>query len=157
MRIPTRPIARPPARAPESPAALRPNDRNCRSLSSAKGVLEPNQAVRAVRRTFHGEHIEAHGAAMPLDLPLQQVSGGAYDFALLTPRNGLQRSAELLTAALPNFDDRQHAVVETNQIEFAGPAAQITRQDFETATLQVVRGELFRCHAALPAQIRHLA
>src|SRR5580692_10427863 len=107
MRIPIPPTAHRPPRISERPARPRPNGRNCRWSSSAKSVLDPVEALRA-RRPFHGEHIEAHGAAVPLGLPLQKVSGGANDLALLAPGDGLQRSAELLTASLPNFDDRQH-------------------------------------------------
>jgi hypothetical protein len=69
----------------------------------------------------------------------------------------LQRSAELPTAALPHLDDRQHLMVETDQIELAGLAPDISRQDFKPARLQEVGRESFRLSAALPAQIRHPA
>src|SRR5271165_6510905 len=155
MRILIRPIAHRPARIPGNPARLHPSDRDYRSLSSAQGILGPVEAVRTVRPIFHGKHIEAHGKPAPRCLPLQKVSGGANNLALLAPRYRVKRAAELLAAALPNFDHRQHIPVETNQIEFAGFAAKIAPQNFDTATLQVVRRELFGLAAALPALILH--
>src|SRR5580693_2954772 len=113
MRIRIRPTARRPVRAPQRPALLHRNDRNCRWSSSAKGVLDPYQPLRAAGRPLDRDYVEAHRAALPTRLPLQKKAGGAYDFALLAPGNRLQRSAELPTAALPHLDDRQHLMVET--------------------------------------------
>src|SRR5271167_353101 len=155
MRIPILPITRRPARAARSPARPRPNGPSCRWSSRTKCVLDPNQAVRAVRRPLHGEHIKAHRAAMPFRSAVQQVSGGADDLALLAPGNGLERAAERAAAALPYFDDRQYAMIETNQIELAGLALQIARQNLNTAYLQIVGSQLFRSHAALRTLIRH--
>src|SRR5271163_20205 len=155
MRIPILPMARRPARAARSPVRPRPNGPSCRWSSRAKCILDPNHAVRAVRRPLHGEYVEAHRTAMPFSPAEQQVSGGADDFALLAPGNGLERAAELKAAALPYFDDRQHAVIEANQIELAGLALEIARQNLNTAYLQIVGRQLFRSRAAPRALIRH--
>src|ERR1700685_820080 len=140
MRLPTRPTARRQAPAAQRPAPLHRNGRSCRWSSSAKRILDPNQPLRA-GRPLHGDYVEAHRAGSPTRLPLQKKAGGAYDFALLAPRNRLQRSAELLTAALPHLDDRQHLTVETDQIELAGLAPEIARQDFQPARLQEIGRE----------------
>ncbi len=73
--------------------------------------MTQSEPVLAVRRPFHGDHIEAHRAALPIRLPLQKIAGGANDFALLAPRHRLQRSAELPTAPLADLDDRQHLLI----------------------------------------------
>lgn len=91
----------------------------------AKGVLDPDNAVRALRQPLQSEHIETNHMAAPLGLPPQEKSSGANDFALLAPGDGAERAAEINAAALPHFDDGQHAVIDAYEVEFSGSATQI--------------------------------
>src|ERR1700692_2380915 len=140
-----------PPRPPPPRRRAQPNRsaRSCRWSSSAKGVLDPDDAVRAVGYPLHGQHIEAHHAAAPLCLPLQKELSGANDSALLAPGDGGQRSAEIDPYPLAYLDDRQHAAVEAYQVEFAGPASHIACEHGETPRLQIFGREPFGCGAAL--------
>jgi N-acyl-phosphatidylethanolamine-hydrolysing phospholipase D len=76
--------------------------------------------------------------------PLPEELSRADDFALFAPVDRSQRAAEIGTAPMAHFDDRQHAAVQTHQIEFAAPAAQIARKHFEAVRSQMLRRESFR-------------
>src|SRR5271168_3592921 len=104
MRIPIRPTARRQVPASQRPAPLHRNGRSCRWSSSAKGVLDPNQPLRA-GRPFHGDYVEAYRAGSPTGLARKEIGGGAYVFGLLEQRNRLQRPAELLTGARQPLED----------------------------------------------------
>ncbi len=90
---------------PERTAPPNRSVRSCRWSSSAKGVLDPNDAVRAVGHPFDREHIEAHRMAAPRCLPLQEELSGTNDFALLAPGDRGKRSTEIDLSALPHLDD----------------------------------------------------
>src|ERR1700730_3905109 len=90
-----------------------------------KGVLDPNDAMRAVGHPLDGQHIEAHYADAPLRLPLQEELSGANVRALVAPGDRGKRSAKIAPCALPHLDDGKHAAVETDQIELPGSASYI--------------------------------
>src|ERR1700691_4540477 len=132
MRIPTPPTRRPPARPPARIARRSPSDPSCRWSSSAKRVLDPGDAVGAVRQSFDADHIEAHGMPPPTRPAPYQELRGANDLALLDRVHGGQRTAEIHAAPLPHLDDGQYLAVQAHQIELTGPAAHIMRDDHET-------------------------
>src|ERR1700679_543319 len=155
MRIPTPRTGRlpdPPAR-PATPATRSPNGRSCRWSSSAKRVLDPHDAVGAVRQPLHADHIEAHRMRAPLRLAPHQKPGGANDLVLLAPVHGGQRAAEIEASPLPHFDDGQYIPVEAHQVEFAGPASQVLGDDHEASSLQIGGRELLGCSTTLASGI----
>ena len=111
--------------------------------------------MRTFRPPLDCEDIEAHGVGSPQWLLSQEKLSGTNNPALLAPGHGTQRSAEIAAAALAHLDHGQYLRVETDQIEFAGLAAQIAGQYFETVSVQIVGGELFGVHAAALWQMRH--
>src|SRR5258705_133126 len=141
MRIPIPRTGRRPRLPPEKTAPPNRSARSCRWSSSAKGVFDPNDTMRAVGQPLDGEYVEAHRMAAPLRVPLQKESGGADDFALLAPGDRRKRSAEIDPRALPHFDDGEHAEVEAHEIEFAGSAPCIACEHAEAVRLQIFRRE----------------
>src|SRR5580698_5268722 len=93
-------------------ALLSRSARNCRWSSSAKGVLDPHQAVSAIGQPLQSEHVEAHRMRAPLGLTLPEVARGANDFALLVPGDRAASTAEIPAFPLTYFDDGQHGVIE---------------------------------------------
>src|ERR1700728_2477794 len=95
MQIPTPRTGRPPdpPARPARPATRSPNGRSCRWSSSAKRVLDPHDAIGAVRPSLHADHIEAHRMRAPLRLAPHQKSSGPDDLVLLAPVHGGQRAA----------------------------------------------------------------
>ena len=79
----------------------------------------------------------------PLRLAPYQESSGANDLVLLAPVHGGQRAAEIETSPLPHLDDGQYFPVEAYQVEFAGSASQVLRDDYEASSLQIGGRELF--------------
>src|SRR6202021_951900 len=136
MRIPTPLTGRLPGRPPARIATRSRNGRSCRWSSSAKRVLDPHDPVGAVRQPFHSDHIEAHRMRAPLRPAPHQESSGANDLVLLAPIHRGQRAAEIETSPLPHLDDGQYIPVEAYQVELAGPAAQVLRDDHEASSLQ---------------------
>ena len=62
----------------------------------------------------------------------------ARDSALLLPIHCFQRSAEIFSSARFHFHKDQRVIVTTDNINFtAAAAAEIAKQDFVTATLEV--------------------
>src|ERR1700682_2015771 len=120
MRIPIPRMGRRPP--PPSARTAPPNRsaRSCRWSSSAKGVFDPDDAVRAVGHSLHRQHVEAHHTAAPLGLALQEELGRANDLALLAPGDGGKPPAEIDPHALSHLDDRQHTAVEAHEITLAG-------------------------------------
>src|SRR5882724_5472488 len=151
MRIPIPRTGRRRRPPPERTAPPNRSVRSCRWSSSAKGVLDPNDAVRAVGHPFHREHIESHRMAAPRCLPLQEELSGTNDFALLAPGDRGKRSTEIDLSALPHLDDGKHAAVEAHEVELADFAAQVAFEDHETLRLKVRPCKLLRCLAALQA------
>src|ERR1700722_10917021 len=125
MRIPIPRTGRRPRLPPERTAHPNRSVRSCRWSSSAKGVLDPNDAVRAVGHPFHRQHIEADDMAAPCGLPLQEELRGTNDFALLAPGDGGERSAEIDVPALPYFDHGKHAAVEAHEVKLTDSASHI--------------------------------
>src|ERR1700679_893047 len=143
MRILIRRTARLPGLPPARTAKRSRNGRSCRWSSSAKRVLDPHDPAGAVRQPFHSDDIEEHRMRPPLRPPPHQESSGANDPVLLAPVHRGQRAAEIETSPLPHLDDGQYIPVEAYQVELAGPAAQVLRDDHEASSLQIGGRELF--------------
>src|SRR6266851_2040008 len=131
---------------------MRPNSRSTWSRR-AKGVLDPDNAMRAVGHALNGQHIEAHYMAAPLCLPLQEELSGANDLALLAPCDRGKRPAEIVLRTLPHLDDRQHTAVEADQIEFPGFAPHIACEHDQTSRVQIFHRQLLGRSTPLQAGI----
>src|SRR5579863_9413872 len=99
-------IAAPSTRRSRPDGDMTPTD--APSSRRAKGVPDPDDAVRTVGHALDGQHIEAHCMGAPLCLPPQEILSGANDLALLAPCDRGKRSAEIALCSLPHLDDRQH-------------------------------------------------
>jgi hypothetical protein len=109
--------------------------------------------VLAIGHPVERHHIEAHRAASPCGAPLQEESGGANDFSLLTAGHGRGRAAEIDVCSLAHFDDDQDALIEAHEIELPAFTAQIAFEHRETLGLQVLGRELFGAGAVLVSGI----
>jgi hypothetical protein len=109
--------------------------------------------VLAIGQSFQRDHIETHRAASPRGAPLQEKSGGANDFSLLTAGHGRGRAAEIDAGSLAHFNDNQDALIEAHEIEFPAFAAQIALEHGEALGLQVLGRELFGVGAVLVSGI----
>jgi hypothetical protein len=58
---------------------------------------------------------------------------------LLAPSHGGRCTAEIYAGSQANFDDDESFAVEADEIDFTGFAAQISRNDAKSLTLQVFR------------------
>jgi hypothetical protein len=97
--------------------------------------------------------IEAQDVIAPSRVMLQEKGGGPDDLALLGSRHRGERTAKIAPAALPDFYDRKDSGVETHQVQFADPAAEIARDDLQSLHAQMVCRQLFGCEASHPTQI----
>jgi hypothetical protein len=111
--------------------------------------------MRALGGAIDGNHIETQPKSTPFTVGLQKVASGSNDFALLAPVHRLERSAEIALGALTDFDDQQHIVLASDDVEFSGFAAHVAGQHFDASQLQMTDGERFAIQAALHAWVGH--
>lgn len=105
--------------------------------------------MRAIRRALDRQHIEAPHILAPTRFALQKELGGPNYLALLAPCDRTECAAEITPPPLPDFDDGQHAVIETYQIQLSGPAAQVPRDNRQASRLEVIHRELLGGAASL--------
>src|SRR5277367_4795407 len=67
---------------------------SCKWSSSAEGILDPLDAMLALRTAFDADHIETHRVSAPL-APPHEEPGGADDLAPLAAIDGCQGAAKI--------------------------------------------------------------
>jgi hypothetical protein len=70
-------------------------------------------------------------------------TGGAEDAPLFGQSHRRKRAAKFHGRSLAHFDDDENVAVQANEIEFAGPAAQVACKNFQAAAYQIVGCKLF--------------
>ena len=98
--------------------------------------------MRALGQSFHTDYVETNHQGAPARAPLQEEAHRAQDFALFVQVYRCQRAPEIDPSSLPHFDDRQHAIVQADQIDLAAFATQVAREHLQTLRLQMLGREL---------------
>ena len=122
-------------------------------LRELEGVLQELAAQAAVFPP-HADDVEARVAAVQT-LHREIVLRGALDLALLATIDGLEGATEAGLRACLHLDEGDGAAVECNQIDLAGGAAIVARQDLVALAAQELLGRALALGAEDLPFVRH--
>src|SRR5262249_50764133 len=143
------------SRAAPSPARARPGSDGCRALRAS-----PRRVERAAQMLDRGRLVvEADADDVEPHVVVDEAPGGdevsrhAGHPCLLAGIDRLERRARAAAAAAAHLDEDQRWPVQGDQVDLAGPAAEVALHDGETLGAEQLGGERLASPTDLPPPI----
>jgi len=127
-------------------------------------IISPAVGGKRVSNPFHGQstlliaqrdYVEAARLRRAAAVHLQVLLRRAYDATLFGPGYGFGAAAEAVVFTVTNFHKYQALPVFHDEVDFAQPAIEVTRNGFQALAVQVVFGRAFPLATGIPGIGHH--